>query len=965
VDDGEHLPGRVQSRLRQRAPHGREEIEGDEVQVLVQRLEGGDLLLVDADPVVRLAHPHLDVEVAVERLLVGGRLAAGRLHDVVVHPRQHLALVVVPEPLGVGLDARVDGRPPADRRGQPARRDFDPRPTRELLEVLPLDDLGAERGPVHHAARGVQGVQRVDVLRAVHQLHGEGAGGDAEVALEDLVHRVQLVQPPRGHRVELVLLRQVRLEGGDPQADRPGAAAPKRGDDLLGQPRVALLVGAQDADARVDGSGLDELLAHACRQLLPELERLAEARLHVDVGARPDLGEEIGPDLRPELVHLPGDLDRVLEDRVRVGDPRAGHADGRRRAKRRLHLGGELGVEGPVPVFQEQLGVERLDRLSLEVVQCRPQLLERLGSLSGRASGRQELRGLRDHVLVGGGPAPDLPEVGHPARQVLARRHRARRIRAGDDGGRGVPERARHDLDHALPGLQVVEPRLPDLDQLLDERVAAADEDGARFVAGLLHPVVPLGDGQGDARGVETEPGRDVRRAQRVLRPADDDRRVGAIGNQVLVGVAVPAVERVGVAQVECPSGREPGFDDAEGVRFRREFVRVDRRGQRPHVHARSRDRDGASHPAVHEEVDARARGLGEVQRLRPLAPAVGGVHALERGDRPGHVGRGEVRVDPDDGDAAPFGVHGERDDMHNGRSHAVGLQEAGDLLFDGAEGDARHRPQPRHPGGEFHGGGERAGVVAPDDGDARRAPGREGDQADEALAGSQRRQVERALVGQPPDVAIPAADENREGRGVWRRAVVTADDGQGDRGGLPSEAGGDVGGRLDVVRGRLGRHDDPRDHLVGKAVAVGVAHRARPVGEDARQRLEAGRARGLARRSAADDCREAECEHQRGLDHRPPPGVRRDIAETPAGVNRRAGAPRRGAGGSGGGRRAAAPRGPNRRERLFRPGCRPSEPRAAVLEHGQRGGVEAPHQRCPFGGVHADEDDGHPRRDG
>ena len=108
MNDREDLAGRRQPPPRRRPPERVEEVERDEVEVLVERLERRDHLLVDADPEVGLAHPHLDVEVAMERLLVRRRPVARDLHHVVVDPRQRLALVDVPEALRIGGDARVD-----------------------------------------------------------------------------------------------------------------------------------------------------------------------------------------------------------------------------------------------------------------------------------------------------------------------------------------------------------------------------------------------------------------------------------------------------------------------------------------------------------------------------------------------------------------------------------------------------------------------------------------------------------------------------------------------------------------------------------------------------------------------------------------------------------------------------------------------------------------------------------------
>ncbi len=314
MDDREDLPWRVQPVLRHRSAHRREEVERHEVEVLVQRLQRRHQLLVDTDARVGLAHPHLDVEVPVERLLVGRRLAARDLHHVVVDARQHLGLVVVPEALGVRLDARVHQCLAIHPRRQPSRGHLDARPARELVEVLALDVLRAE-GRLHHApARRIHRLERVHLLRLVVQLHPEGPRRDAEIALEDLVHRVQLVEPARGHRVELVLLRQVRLVRRDSHPHGPHALALQRGDDLLGEPGESLLVGAQHPDARLRGAGLLQFRSRLLDDGRADLGRLAQPRLDLDLCASLHLRQDVGPEPGPELVHLPRDVGLLLED---------------------------------------------------------------------------------------------------------------------------------------------------------------------------------------------------------------------------------------------------------------------------------------------------------------------------------------------------------------------------------------------------------------------------------------------------------------------------------------------------------------------------------------------------------------------------------------------------------------------------------------------------------------------------
>ena len=67
MNDRKDLAGRAQSRPARRiASHGEIEVERDEVDILVQRLERRDHLFIHTDPEVGLAHPDLDVEIRSE-----------------------------------------------------------------------------------------------------------------------------------------------------------------------------------------------------------------------------------------------------------------------------------------------------------------------------------------------------------------------------------------------------------------------------------------------------------------------------------------------------------------------------------------------------------------------------------------------------------------------------------------------------------------------------------------------------------------------------------------------------------------------------------------------------------------------------------------------------------------------------------------------------------------------------------
>ena len=75
---------------------------------------------------------------------------------------------------------------------------------------------------------------------------------------------------------------------------------------------------------------------------------------------------------------------------------------------------------------------------------------------------------------------------------------------------------------------------------------------GSARAAGVRHLARVARQRQRDARRLQPEPRRDVRRAQRLRRAAEDDRGVEAVRNQIGVGVAEPAVDRIGVRQIEC-----------------------------------------------------------------------------------------------------------------------------------------------------------------------------------------------------------------------------------------------------------------------------------------------------------------------------------------------------------------------------------------------------------------------------
>ena len=243
VDDRKDFARASQPLLGGGAAQSIEEVQRHEIQVFVQGLERRDELFIHADAEVRLAHPHVDVEIAEEGLLVRHRFVVGDLHHVVVDARQYLRLVVVPEALGVGLDAAVGDLRAVDGGRQPARCHLHLRPAGKLVEVLARHELRAEGCRVHDAAGAIEALDGVDVGRRIDQFKGELLAVDAQLALHDLVDRIQLVEPTARHHVELLILGKVGLVLGHLHAHGARALALERRDHFLRDPHEALLVG--------------------------------------------------------------------------------------------------------------------------------------------------------------------------------------------------------------------------------------------------------------------------------------------------------------------------------------------------------------------------------------------------------------------------------------------------------------------------------------------------------------------------------------------------------------------------------------------------------------------------------------------------------------------------------------------------------------------------------------------------
>ena len=187
---GQVLPARV-------AADQVEELDGAEVDLLVQRVHRRDDLVVHAQPVVGLAQLEFHRERAEE-----GRVrpaAAGvpvvPVHHVVVDRGQGARLVAVPDPLGVGDDALVRKCVPIRYGGDPTGGDAD------MLVVLKAVEVGAEDPDGVEGLFEEGGSVRCGGPDAVNRpvvRHFEAnlADNEAQILCEHLIDRENLVQPP-------------------------------------------------------------------------------------------------------------------------------------------------------------------------------------------------------------------------------------------------------------------------------------------------------------------------------------------------------------------------------------------------------------------------------------------------------------------------------------------------------------------------------------------------------------------------------------------------------------------------------------------------------------------------------------------------------------------------------------------------------------------------------------------------
>ncbi len=257
-------------------------MQGVEVDLLLHRLERGDLFLIDAQLVVRLAEGQVHAQLAEIRRVVRPRLALVDAHHVRVDVLERLRLEVIPELLDVGDDPLVGDGGARDLRIQPAGRHADLLVVHELIEELADDVLRLEGAVIERGAALARDRDLVGGRADRRFLEYDGLGGQLEVAREDLRDRVQLQEPAR-RRVGGLLLplgRRPRLRESD--RDLLDRLALDGGLHHLVDPAEALLVGREHRHRRLARAGLDQLIANLGFELPPDLGRLAQPRLDDD-----------------------------------------------------------------------------------------------------------------------------------------------------------------------------------------------------------------------------------------------------------------------------------------------------------------------------------------------------------------------------------------------------------------------------------------------------------------------------------------------------------------------------------------------------------------------------------------------------------------------------------------------------------------------------------------------------------
>ena len=413
----------------------------------------------------------------------------------------------------------------------------------------------------------------------------------------------------------------------------------------------------------------------------------------------------------------------------------------------------------------------------------------------------------------------------------------------------------RDHLDHAFPGLHIVESRAADLCQPLRELVRAANQYRVGFSRRITHLTIRFRDWERDASGLEPQSRRDMSGGDDVVRAAQHQRRVGLVGNQIGVCVAEPARNRERVRKVErlASGARSRCGCAAVARRVSGEFVWIYRRRQRPLVQARTPDRR-----VRRTRMQDNGRSLGVIERRGFRAATM---RCIEIPDNAGHRGRARFpgQHDVNGVDAAAVAVDHDRREGRVSRIDAVRAQKRAHLILNGRQRDAAHVPQPGQPPRHLAGSGERSFIISAGHDDRRRAVGGSC-RRDKTLSGFQIGQTDDG-AGHLFDQRVVGADDDGNGASRNFRHVVQHDR-QRQCARFETESRGQVCGGGRFRHGWMSGHDDPGRDRVGDAVAVRVAHDAVGQTRDRRQtRQSSRRVRAPAREGG---CRTAQAKRRR-----------------------------------------------------------------------------------------------------
>ena len=803
-----------------------EAVESVEIDFVVEGLQGTDVLLVEAEPVIRLAQPDFHEEALEIGLLGEGRGLARFRQDVLVEGLEDPLLVEGPGLLQVGFERLVGEDLGAGRETQPARRDPRRPPFGQSREVGDFADPGREGVLEQDAVLVVERRHLVDGIRMVLHLELDAVRRDRQSAGEDLVDRIQLLQPAGGLGLESLETPSGFPLLGEADEEAVDGFAFEGRQDPFREPEESGLVGRENLhfgalDARREEELLDprsHVLTHGRRFADAEAD-LEALRLGVPAGQL--FGEQ-----GQRVVDLPGEFGFFPEDGFGFAERR--RSDFERRAPER----GPEGFPEAVLEFRVRAGQGQAHGklLQLAILELDRRLLELplKPGLRGAHLPAEETLEVPDDVPERGPARPGVVEGGiGPGHEVEGLLESRRIGRVDDQGGRfaespghgfdeppGVFERRHLEASrpHELPG-QGVESHEDGRGQAfrgLD--LGVEDEERKRAAGRGQHQL---------GRERAQVPGGEPRR--------DDDRGLHGIEHPVLVEVPIEAFGREQPGEVEVPFlGRAPG-----------RFLEGGR--EKPAARPGPRQNDPGGSFAVSEvEGDPGAGRVG--QDLAPQAAPALGAEEVQRPERFFEIiGIGEGNLDSEVDDLA--GVESQAlqraPGLPRGRESVSGLadnrpleidlllgQEPGQVVLQRRECRAGFTA-PNFP---EVGPAQEERAAGPEEGLGRAARADDpplvpmGEDEDDPLVGPEGLEVDFHLPGRLARPGEIATEENRRRErspvpglgGLADEAVV------GDQA-LEIRPGGDVGGQGELGGARVVGDDDREVDALRQAVSVEV----------------------------------------------------------------------------------------------------------------------------------------------